>query len=339
MSMNGRMNQDDEQGMMPITNENSTRWHSSSVEQRNQQNGGSTNNSNNVGSYNDGNTDQERDHDSGEEAESKERRESIKRIMKDPNLTSEQRRFSLQLLMDGRRRSSFGQTFAEAARNVAAEFAEDEDTNGSSNSNNATLSTSGDSEYGSSDVLAENPSTMVAYTLSGEPNGDPRQLEQNRPSCTHYRRNCSIISPCCGMVFSCRLCHNECQTLGIPFMNRLRQNNNSQVNKKQSCMANGCVATVPSTSISEEMNEKCQLRSISNRSNRSLHESSGDTQHEIDRFSISEVICRVCYTRQSSKAYVSFFSCYVMKGSFVDSTYLIVQFVSSNLVCFFLLWY
>jgi hypothetical protein len=29
-----------------------------------------------------------------------------------------------------------------------------------------------------------------------------------------------------------------------------------------------------------------------------------DTHHTIDRFQVSEIICRVCYTKQSSKTYV-----------------------------------
>lgn len=26
--------------------------------------------------------------------------------------------------------------------------------------------------------------------------------------CKHYKRNCSIVAPCCGKIFSCRLCHD-----------------------------------------------------------------------------------------------------------------------------------
>jgi hypothetical protein len=29
-----------------------------------------------------------------------------------------------------------------------------------------------------------------------------------------------------------------------------------------------------------------------------------DTHHTIDRFSVSEIICRVCHTKQDSKTYV-----------------------------------
>ncbi len=27
--------------------------------------------------------------------------------------------------------------------------------------------------------------------------------------CSHYRRRCKILSPCCGEVFWCRHCHNQ----------------------------------------------------------------------------------------------------------------------------------
>ncbi|CAB9496747.1 repeat-containing protein [Seminavis robusta] len=38
-------------------------------------------------------------------------------------------------------------------------------------------------------------------------------LEQSRPPCTHYERNCTMIAPCCGAAFGCRICHDECPNL------------------------------------------------------------------------------------------------------------------------------
>lgn len=29
--------------------------------------------------------------------------------------------------------------------------------------------------------------------------------------CKHYRRKCRIVAPCCGIVYPCRLCHNEAE--------------------------------------------------------------------------------------------------------------------------------
>jgi RING finger/CHY zinc finger protein 1 len=40
---------------------------------------------------------------------------------------------------------------------------------------------------------------------------DPRRRErgQGEKGCSHYRRRCKIVSPCCDEVFWCRHCHNQ----------------------------------------------------------------------------------------------------------------------------------
>jgi RING finger and CHY zinc finger domain-containing protein 1 len=35
--------------------------------------------------------------------------------------------------------------------------------------------------------------------------------DDNKPGCKHYGRKCSIVSPCCGEIFQCRLCHDDAQ--------------------------------------------------------------------------------------------------------------------------------
>jgi len=40
-----------------------------------------------------------------------------------------------------------------------------------------------------------------------------QMIEDARPKCNHYQRKCSIISPCCGVAFGCRICHDEYSTL------------------------------------------------------------------------------------------------------------------------------
>ena len=47
-------------------------------------------------------------------------------------------------------------------------------------------------------------------TITGGDNKSPdisrnRTMEKSRPICEHYERNCSIVSPCCGLVFGCRM--------------------------------------------------------------------------------------------------------------------------------------
>ncbi len=248
--------------------------------------------------------DQKQEKDEDQEASAnKERRSSIQFILKDPNLTNEQRRHSIQILMDPRRRSSFGSTFTEAARNVVADFAyrsgsssnsshssyascdeDGSDEDGSdedggniigrsveppsiasntvvvihpkarndglsscSNHDDYTTTTATDTAFAttndntnnqdqkmnfeeyqsyyhlSSPQVQSKSNAAVAYSMvTGEPIGDTKQLEYNRPKCSHYIRHCSIISPCCGMVFGCRLCHNECEEQGMPFMKQLK---------------------------------------------------------------------------------------------------------------------
>ena len=36
--------------------------------------------------------------------------------------------------------------------------------------------------------------------------------EKGEHGCTHYRRRCRLVTPCCGEVFWCRHCHNEAKS-------------------------------------------------------------------------------------------------------------------------------
>jgi len=44
--------------------------------------------------------------------------------------------------------------------------------------------------------------------------------DQDNAACVHYERNCSIIAPCCGRIFGCRVCHDENSPSGHPPMDR-----------------------------------------------------------------------------------------------------------------------
>jgi len=106
----------------------------------------------------------------------KKRRHSIQAILKDESRTPLERRRSILLLMDGRRMSN--------------------------------------------DNIMVSPNENM-HEEEGEGRRDPsvrttsRTLEQTRPPCTHYKRNCSIVSPCCGRVFGCRLCHDEALEMSV----------------------------------------------------------------------------------------------------------------------------
>ena len=330
-----------------------------------------------------------------QEAINKERRSSIQHILKNTNLTNIQRRQSIQILMDGRRRSGFGSTFAEAAKNVAAEFAS---FGGSSASSAASCSgssctalpstlpsdavnarTSTDSAAASSVSSCNESSNQkmsinfnmnmnmnmnlsgmefqnfhqhrVAYTLSGEPTGDTKQMELGRPVCNHYNRNCSIISACCGMVFGCRFCHDDCEMQSIPFLKLTSTaltttSREEQMKKKPkreeeatptisnvksvvvvpppgsgtgtgtgtgsdkemtpfycSPVLETTITTVPTTTSSSSSTATKHKKFLSRRLslNSVLSETGDDVYHEIGRFETEEIICRICYTRQSSK--------------------------------------
>jgi CHY zinc finger len=54
--------------------------------------------------------------------------------------------------------------------------------------------------------------------LGGAPDGAPPDYGAPRTSsavergCSHYRKNCNLIAPCCGKEVACRLCHDEQMT-------------------------------------------------------------------------------------------------------------------------------
>jgi len=237
----------------------------------------------------------------------KKRRASIQMILKDPNLTNEQRNQTIQILMDGRRRSGFGLTFEEAAQNVRAEFLELDDLSDDptdkimksddskkcnvGDSSNRDSTTSADSVFKPDqyDLNIFNKTALIGYDLKGEKSGCPKAMEENRPSCSHYNRKCTIISPCCGMAFGCRICHDECEQQEIPFMNALKSNKF----ERERQIFREFVPEHKRNNSSRRVARRISLTSVS--------EMTDDIHHDIDRLAIEEIICRLCFTRQSSK--------------------------------------
>ena len=179
--------------------------------------------------------------------------------MKDPTLSAQERRKSIQSLMDGRRRSSQGRRqsgasgMAAAAALAAAEFADldssDEEEDMSNNNMHSSEAANGEVIDGKrTETPTKRSSTQIATdetptkrrtslresftmgfsnmgvlessgdtessttTLTGGDNNiiSPdisrnKTMEKSRPICEHYERNCSIVSPCCGLVFGCRM--------------------------------------------------------------------------------------------------------------------------------------
>jgi hypothetical protein len=185
--------------------------------------------------------------------EERQRRASIKAILADERLPIQERRRSIQNLMDGRRTSIGTASVASTASTTNGddnlyEYGETENEDNSRDFNEAF--------YLDSAVVCEPVSNEMTT-----------RAEQTRPPCTHYDRRCTIVAPCCGAAFGCRICHDDSPVLPPLLM------------KKR---AMGRYARSSSMPTNPSMSPE-------------------DTHHNIDRFAIKEVICRECFTRQSSK--------------------------------------
>ena len=269
------------------------------------------------------------------ERDQQERRSSIRHIMADESLTPLEKRRSIQHLMDGRRRSSIG-----TAASSMSSSGDTGTLNTSIHTTSDTDDEQRMSDLGSTEAsVVIHPSeqqqqqqqeevvvTEVVEFHSDEPNhrrqrrsaslpgwsdagmpvaapavaavssnaiwDDPinisRRMEKSRPPCSHYERNCTIISPCCGVAFGCRICHDECPVLPMP-KNKTRDNFGHE-----------------SMAASVNWIEAFEGPKLKHEKRRSLplagYEEEEETHHEIDRFTINEIICRLCYTRQSSKS-------------------------------------
>jgi RING finger/CHY zinc finger protein 1 len=142
----------------------------------------------------------------------------------------------------------------------------------------------------------EEPETFpnVAYDIDGNPTGDPKEFEMNRQSCDHYDRNCSLISPCCGMVFGCRICHDECDNLCPPIFKK-------ELDEIVSKTGTDSYHIPQKIKLKDGVKAKQSRRGSMSSIMSSISAIGDDVHHNFDRFSVTEVICRQCYTRQSSK--------------------------------------
>lgn len=133
--------------------------------------------------------------------------------------------------------------------------------------------------------FASSAQAVAAAIAAAEYSDDPEdflhsaeRMERSRPECEHYDRQCTIIAPCCGLAFGCRICHDECPVLPPP-------QGKQPVTQDWS----------PTQDVLHQRSNREKRRSLPMNFNQI------DTHHTIDRFSIEEVICRRCYVRQSSK--------------------------------------
>lgn len=135
-----------------------------------------------------------------------------------------------------------------------------------------------------------------------------RRAIEMSPPCTHYSRNCHIVSPCCGATFGCRICHDDCPVL--PPL--LEQGTPSQVGEAaEEAVASAASIEDGNNDVGKGNNSNTtpsptgrrKYQRVLRRSSMptSLAQESPPEHHNVDRFAIREIICRKCYTKQSSK--------------------------------------
>jgi hypothetical protein len=127
--------------------------------------------------------------------------------------------------------------------------------------------------------------------------GSSRKMEKTRPHCDHYDRKCTIISPCCGLAFGCRICHDDCPVLPPPIFNQ----GGSGAADDGAGGAAAAAAAGDGHDSDSGLNGGGARRRIGRSASMPSAFTEEETHHDIDRFAIREVICRACYTRQSSK--------------------------------------
>ena len=100
------------------------------------------------------------------------------------------------------------------------------------------------------------------------------------PTCTHYQRNCHIVSPCCGATFACRICHDDFPVLPPPLL----------------LAAGGCNSSTNNNNPQHQRMLRTASMPVS-----FANSSADDGHHTLPRYAIKEIICRQCFTKQGSK--------------------------------------
>jgi hypothetical protein len=134
-------------------------------------------------------------------------------------------------------------------------------------------------------AFASSAQAAVAAAAAAEFSDDPvdiqhaaERMEKSRPECDHYDRKCTIIAPCCGLAFGCRICHDDCPVLPPPTKSEKQSVGNGWSNDAHKTRPNREKRLSLPVAFQQE-----------------------EAHHTIDRFAIAEVICRHCFTRQCSK--------------------------------------
>ena len=156
-------------------------------------------------------------------------------------------------------------------------------------------------------VAAQGPMDVTRCTRE-----QSRRAVEMAPKCTHYVRNCYIVSPCCGATFACRICHDDCPVL--PALLKCAESPPPPPTTTPSTKTNddnSGIAATTTTAIATSFSVGGGRGDDGRKYQRMLRTSSMPTSisnlmaasehHKLPRFEIAEVICRECFTRQSSK--------------------------------------
>mmetsp|Transcript_3409 Transcript_3409/g.6305 ORF Transcript_3409/g.6305 Transcript_3409/m.6305 type:complete len:530 (-) Transcript_3409:302-1891(-) len=194
-----------------------------------------------------------------ESTNQQELRAQIQAIMNDESNTDAEKRRLIQIAMDGRLRSGSIENNDLASTGETSSSVLDQKLPPTSDETKSTTHNRECSDdYEPSIVVGG-----IKYPMPGE--------------CTHYNRGNWIISQCCGLIFGCRICHDEYW---------------------QKIESTAAVRAATASSSSSNYSEICyDARSNSEGNNSNLENM---TPHVIDRFGIKEIICKKCNFRQNS---------------------------------------
>jgi len=121
------------------------------------------------------------------------------------------------------------------------------------------------------------------------------------------------------LAFGCRICHDECPVLPPPLSVKKQKqlydsnddddddgydddDNTDHTNDPSSESSNHLTQQAETAAAAlDAMDHAAKKSKVDRRRSMPIDLEEEETHHEIDRFAIREVICRQCYTRQSSK--------------------------------------
>jgi hypothetical protein len=149
-------------------------------------------------------------------------------------------------------------------------------------------------------VAAQGPRDITRGTRE-----QSRRAVEMAPKCTHYVRNCHIISPCCGATFACRICHDDCPVLPA-LLKRAGPSTTTASSTNKNDDDDGIAAATTTTTTAaggggDDGRKYQRMLRTSSMPTSNSNSMGASEHHKLPRFEIAEIVCRECFTRQSSK--------------------------------------